>query len=105
MFELSKWEFGNWRSQFVTSSSDKMGLRHAPMAFTEQGVAMLSSVLKSERAIEVNIAIMRTFVRLRKMLASHTELARKLAEICYWLLGHWLLAGMLRSGLKLGRRG
>jgi len=76
MFEFSKEEFNNWRSQFVTSSSDKMGLRHAPMAFTEQGVAMLSSVLKSERAIEVNIAIMRTFVRLREMLASNTELAR-----------------------------
>ena len=81
MFELSKEEFDNWRSQFVTSSSDKMGLRHTPMAFTEQGVAMLSSVLKSERAIEVNIAIMRTFVKLRKMLASHTELARKLAAL------------------------
>jgi len=55
MFELTKEEFRNWRSQFVTSNSDKMGLRHPPMAFTEQGVAMLSSVLKSERAIQVNI--------------------------------------------------
>ena len=50
MFELSKEEFINWRSQFVTSNRDKMGLRHSPMAFTEQGVAMLSSVLNSERA-------------------------------------------------------
>ena len=49
MFELSKEEFTNWRSQFVTSNRDKMGLRYSPMAFTEQGVAMLSSVLNSER--------------------------------------------------------
>jgi hypothetical protein len=55
-----------------------MGLRRRPYAFTEQGVAMLSSVLHSERAVEVNIEIMRTFVRLRQMLASHEELARKL---------------------------
>jgi len=55
MFELSKEEFKDWRSQFVTSNSVKMGLRYKSMAFTEQGVAMLSSVLKSERAIEVNI--------------------------------------------------
>ena len=55
MFELSKEEFENWRSQFVTSKSDKMGLRHPPMAFTEQGVAMLSSVLRSKRAVQVNI--------------------------------------------------
>jgi len=81
MFELSKEEFEHWRSQFVTSNSDKMGLRYKPMAFTEQGVAMLSSVLKSERAIEVNIAIMRAFVRLRQLLASHEELAHKLEEM------------------------
>ncbi|WP_298764430.1 ORF6N domain-containing protein [uncultured Polaribacter sp.] len=55
MFELNKIEFENWRSQFVTSNSDKMGLRYAPMVFTEQGVAMLSSVLNSDRAIAVNI--------------------------------------------------
>jgi len=54
MFELTEEEFKNWRSHFVTSKSDKMGLRHRPMAFTEQGVVMLSSVLNSERAIEVN---------------------------------------------------
>ena len=81
MFELSKEEFEDWRSQFVTSNSDKMGLRYKPMAFTEQGVAMLSGVLKSERAIEVNIAIMRAFVRLRQMLASNAQLARKLEEM------------------------
>jgi hypothetical protein len=57
---------------------DRMGLRHPPMAFTERGVAMLSSVLNSERAILVNIEIMRAFVQLRRMLASNTELARRL---------------------------
>ena len=81
MFILIGKEFSNWRSQFVTSNSDKMGLRHAPMAFTEQGVAMLSTVLNSERAIDVNIAIMRTFVKLRQMLDSHARLAKKLAEL------------------------
>lgn len=81
MFVLTGKEFINWRSQFVTSNSDKMGLRHAPMAFTEQGVAMLSTVLNSERAIDVNIAIMRTFVKLRQMLDSHARLAKKLAEL------------------------
>jgi len=77
----TKQEFESWRSQFVISNSDKMGLRYRPMAFTEQGVAMLSSVLNSERAIEVNIAIMRAFVQLRNMIASNEELARKLKEL------------------------
>ncbi|NLE42326.1 MAG: ORF6N domain-containing protein [Lentisphaerae bacterium] len=81
MFVLTGKEFINWRSQIVTSNSDKMGLRHAPMAFTEQGVAMLATVLNSERAIDVNIAIMRTFVKLRQMLDSHARLAKKLAEL------------------------
>lgn len=81
MFELTEEEFEDWRSQFVISKSDKMGLRHRPMAFTEQGVAMLSSVLHSERAVEMNIAIMRAFVHLRRMMSSQEELARKLAEL------------------------
>lgn len=59
MFQLSAGELACWRSQFATSNSDKMGLRHPPYAFTEQGVAMLSSVLRSERAIQVNIRIIR----------------------------------------------
>ncbi len=81
MFVLDAEELANWRSQFVTSKADRMGLRYPPMAFTEQGVAMLSGLLNSDRAIEVNIAIMRTFVKLRQMLESHAALARKLAEI------------------------
>jgi hypothetical protein len=77
MFQLTKEEFANLKSQFVISSWG--GLRRAyPYAFTEQGVAMLSSVLNSPRAIKVNIEIMRAFVRLRRMLASHAGLARKL---------------------------
>ena len=65
----------------MTSNSDRMGLRYPPMAFTEQGIAMLSSVLRSERAIAVNIAIMRTFVKLRRMLETNTKLARKIGEM------------------------
>lgn len=81
-FQLTAEEFENWRSQFVTSNPGaKMGLRRPPYAFTEQGVAMLSSVLRSDRAVAVNIEIMRTFVRLREILASHTHLARKLNEL------------------------
>jgi hypothetical protein len=77
MFQLTQEEFAILRSQFVTSS-DRGGRRYRPYAFTEQGVAMLSSVLRSGRAIQVNIEIMRAFIRLRQMLASHVELARKL---------------------------
>lgn len=76
MFELTKSEFENLRSQIVTSSWG--GPRYLPMAFTEQGVAMLSSVLKSERAIAVNIEIMRTFTQLREMLSTHEELKQKI---------------------------
>jgi len=65
--------FENWRSQFVTSNRDKMGLRYRAMAFTEQGVAMLSSILNSERAIEVNIPIMRVFVRLCASITHHSN--------------------------------
>ncbi len=80
MFPLSKTEFADLKSQIVISSWG--GLRRAaPYAFTEQGVAMLSSVLRSTRAVRVNIEIMRTFVRLRQMLASHKDLARRLDEL------------------------
>jgi len=77
MFQLSKDDFENLRCHFGTSSQWG-GRRYPPYAFTEQGVAMLSSVLRSKRAIQVNIEIMRAFVRLRRLLASHSELARKL---------------------------
>jgi hypothetical protein len=68
-------------AQLVTGSRKHRGLAYRPYAFTEQGVAMLSSVLRSPRAVQVNIAIMRTFVQLRQMLASHADLARKLASL------------------------
>ena len=77
MFHLTNQEFANLKSQFVTSSWG--GLRRSmPYAFTEQGVAMLSSVLNSERAVQVNITIMRAFVKLREMIASHKDLAKQL---------------------------
>ena len=81
MFQLTKHEFEDLKSQFAISSSGWGGRRHPPYAFTEQGVAMLSSVLRSKRAIRVNIEIMRAFVRLRQILASHKELAHKLDEL------------------------
>jgi len=76
MFQLSREEFTHLKSQIVISSWG--GLRRAaPYAFTEQGVAMLSSVLRSKQAVQVNIEIMRAFVRLRRILTSHADLARK----------------------------
>jgi hypothetical protein len=81
MFKLTKSELENWRSQFVTSNSDKMGLRRPPHAFTDYGILMLSSVLNSKRAIQVNIAIMRVFVRFRQFFAAHKELALKISEL------------------------
>jgi hypothetical protein len=80
IFQLSKVEFQNLKSQIVTSNWG--GLRRAaPYAFTEQGVAMLSSVLNSRRAVQVNIEIMRAFVRLREIMATHKDLVRRLNEM------------------------
>jgi len=81
MFQLTDDEVAGLRFHFETSKRGRGGRRYAPYAFTEQGVAMLSSVLRSPRAVQVNIAIMRTFVRLREMLLSNAELARKLAAL------------------------
>ncbi|MCD6069427.1 MAG: DNA-binding protein [Bacteroidetes bacterium] len=74
MFEMTKQELDIWRPQFATSISDKMGLRYSPFCFTEQGVAMLSSILNSEKAIKVNIQIIRVFTKIRQMLTDNTEL-------------------------------
>lgn len=79
MFELTAKEFEILRSQFATSRWG--GARYLPYVFTEQGVAMLSSILNSERAIQVNIAIMRTFVNLRQIFSTHKELAHKLNQL------------------------
>jgi hypothetical protein len=81
MFQLSSDEFADLKSQTVTSSTGHGGRRTAPYAFTEQGVAMLSSVLGSSRAVAVNIEIMRTFVRVRALAATHADLAKRLAEL------------------------
>lgn len=79
MFQLTGDEFNNLKFQFGTSSWG--GTRKLPYAFTEQGVAMLSSVLRSERAVQVNIQIMRAFVKLREIISTHKELAQKLKEL------------------------
>lgn len=79
MFELTKSEFSNLRSQIVTSSYG--GNRYMPFAFTEQGIAMLSSILKSDTAIEINISIMRTFVTIRQFALNYSELQKRINEI------------------------
>ena len=81
VFQLENHDVAVLRSQSVTSSSGHGGRRYTAYAFTEQGVAMLSSVLNSDRAIEVNIQIMRAFVKLREMIASHKELTKRLDEM------------------------
>ncbi len=81
MIQLTSAEWAILRSQAVTSSAQHGGRRYPPYAFTEQGVAMLSSVLRSPRAIAVNVQIMRAFVRMRELLASNTALSRKLNEL------------------------
>src|SRR5258707_3148128 len=87
-FQLTKEAAENLRSQIATSRSGHGGRRSLPYVFTEQGVAMLSSVLNSERAIEVNITIMRAFVKLRQILESNEELNRKFAAVIRKLSTH-----------------
>lgn len=81
MFKLSKEEMEIWKSQIVISKRDIKGLRKPFSVFTEQGVAMLSSVLKSKRAIAVNIQIMRTFTKIREMLLTHKNLQEKIEKL------------------------
>jgi hypothetical protein len=81
MFKLTLIEAESLKSQFVTSKVGRGGIRKLPLAFTEQGVAMLSSVLRSERAITVNIQIIRTFTRLRELLAENADLRLKVEEL------------------------
>jgi ORF6N domain len=81
MIQLTPIEWAALRSQNVTSNAQRGGRRYLPYAFTEQGVAMLSSVLRSDRAIAVNIEIMRAFVKLRELLVSNKELARRFAQL------------------------
>jgi hypothetical protein len=88
MFQLAPEELAHLRFRIGTSNVGRGGRRYAPYAFTEQGVAMLSSVLHSRRAVQVNVAIMRAFVRLREALSLHKELAHKLAELERKIEGH-----------------
>jgi len=81
MFHLTKDELNNWKSQIVISNKEKMGIRKPPLVFTEQGVAMLSSILNSERAISVNIKIIRVFTKLRSFLETHKEIFIKLEQL------------------------
>ena len=81
MFQLTKEEFENWKSQIVISNSDIMGLRKMPYAFTEEGVYMLSSVLRSPVAAQTSIAIVRTFTKLREFSLHYNALAKKIIEL------------------------
>ncbi|MFC2080709.1 ORF6N domain-containing protein [Bacteroidota bacterium] len=81
MFEMSSEEFREWRSHFVTSNTDKMGLRYPPFCFTEHGVLMLSSVLNSEIAININIQIIRIFSKMREMLLTHKNILIRLDQL------------------------
>jgi len=81
MFQLTAKELNDWKSQIVISNKEKLGLRKPPLAFTEQGVAMLSSVLNSETAIEVNIQIIRIFTRMRELLLTHKDILLKLEQL------------------------
>jgi phage regulator Rha-like protein len=81
LFEMTNKELKVWRTQFATSKVDKQGLRYAPFCFTEQGVTMLSCVLNSERAIAVNIRIIRVFTKMREMLMTHKDILFKLEQI------------------------
>ncbi len=81
MFQMTPEEMQDWKSQIVISNTEKMGLRKPPLAFTEQGVAMLSSVLNSDRAIMVNIAIIRVFTKMRELLSTHKEILLKLEQL------------------------
>lgn len=81
MFEMTKDELQNWRSQFVTSNSDKMGLRYSPFCFTEQGVTMLACTLNSKRAIDINIQIVRVFTKIREALSDTLSIKLDIEEL------------------------
>lgn len=98
MFQLDNDEWDSLRSQFVTSNKSRGGRRYAPYAFTEQGVAMLSSVLNSSQAVQVNIAIMRAFVKLREILATNKDLASQFEELARKVNSHdQAIAGLIHT--------
>ncbi len=101
MFQLSKVEFEGLRSQSVISKMEgRGGRRYPPYVFTEQGVAMLSSVLRSARAVDVNIEIMRVFVRLRHVLATHTVIAKKRGQLERQVAGHDISIRSLAAAIR-----
>lgn len=100
MFQMTNQEVAALRSQIVTSNAGRGGRRYAPYAFTEQGVAMLSSVLRSPRAIAINIEIMRAFVRLREMVSTNKALAQKLNELERKLATHDRAIGEIFSAIR-----
>ena len=106
MFQFDKAELENWRSQIATSNPGaKMGLRRPPYALTELGVAMLSSVLNSERAGQMNIIIMRAFVKLRELLASNRAMAQKIEQLSGTVKGHAALFEVVIQDIqKLDRK-
>lgn len=101
MFEMNKEELTKWRSQFGISNEDKMGLRYAPFCFTEQGVAMLSSVLNSKTAIEVNIQIIRIFTRMREVLLAHKDVLIKLEQLERKILTQDQRSGKLEDDIEM----
>jgi len=88
MFEMNKEEFENWRSHFVTSREDRQGLRYMPFCFTKQGVTMLSCILKGERAIHVNIQIIRIYTRIREMLLAHKDVFLRVEQVEKQMMKH-----------------
>lgn len=88
MFQLTQQEFEDWKSQIVISNSEKMGMRKRPLAFTEQGVSMLSGVLNSSIAIQVHIQIIRVFAKMREILFTHKDILLQLEKIEKKLTGH-----------------
>ena len=88
MFQLSKDEFENWKSQIVTSKSDKMGLRKSPFVFTEQGISMLSAILKSTIAVDMSLRIIRAFVNMRKLIANNSSLFQQIQNVQQRLISY-----------------
>jgi hypothetical protein len=100
MFEMTKDEFENWRSQFATSNSEKMAMRRLPFCFTEQGVTMLSCILNSERAVFVNIFVIRVFTKLRKTALTQKEILLSLQKVEKKIGEHDTELKLLFSALK-----
>ena len=100
MFEMTKKEFATWRKDNITEQDDKMGLRHTPFCFTKQGLTMLSCILNSQRAIEMNIMIIRIFTKLREMLVTHKDILLKLEQIEKKVAKHDQSIQLIFSALK-----